>query len=1066
MRVRWRHGLVLVVAGLCLFSSGRIIQAGASFQSDAEKIVPWDFRADFRHGLFGWMSFPLFQDIGFDPTIITRREGSDVVLFRELRAFGEQRLSIGVIRPISFIARPATRIRLRYTLRWASPEATFGLILAGEDGKKYRASLPAGDGTHSAAIGGAQLAVPAAGVPVEAIILQGSVERPVLNATSEIILREFEMQSFRPAEVPVISPVLARGVNQDSLVATRVLAPGESFPLVLGPRSSNTNVTLRNGNGKLEVERSLPAASSPESSYSIPLAPKAEPGLWTAELAGGGARTRFSFLVMGNIPAHPRLLLSPARLEQLRSAPEFAAFRDRLRQQARAQAGKITFNVAAGDNLARVPVGRSLRPSFEGEINPYFDLLGSYADCIAWNALNYRLTADPASLEAARRALLTVTKWQTWTPPRFASHGLHTYYEVGVFSQEVAFGYDLIASDLSQTEKEEVAQAFWQKAIKPTVDEYFLYNRMPIAASNWMPNSLGGVLAAAAVVAGDVPEWRNREGVAVAELALAFEQALDALFPGDGSEVEPAGYHHFALAGVSYGMAALRALHIRPPSTDKMLNAFWWPHYAMVRPDLVLDGGDFGGGMRGLPAFAWGAEHGAIPALRAFYERAGNPLVQPRASARDTGAGPGALPHLLDLVCCTGAAPAVDPPPRSRVFPLRGSAVLRSGFDPDSTVISLRAGPWFNHEHHDNGGFLIAAFGSRLIWEAGRAGYYNEPNYHSYFTQAAGHNTVLLDEDAFSQVAYNGRYLKAFQDYPRITEHVFSPAFDYVATDLAAAYNGRLSSYRRDFLFLPPDVLIIYDELQAPEPHTYTWLLHPSDENIPVVEGNRARIETRAARAVMTAAGSAGSWDIKTTPMLVGIFRNLERGKLPERYVLRLASEKANSARFLVGMQFSPQANLADSKLSLLQPTQSGNSLGLADETEGISMAIRTGTGNLSLGNLNTDGVMLAVKRKANSETWLAAKARSVLRQGQKLFWATHPASVSWQQSSNDLELNLNLPAAATVEIRMPSSPARVLIDGTPAEFSFRSAGDHGFVVISRLSQGGHLLSLSTRAAL
>src|SRR5688572_4144918 len=107
MQVRWRYGLVLILAVLCLFSSG-IIEAGTPFQPEAVQIVPWDFRADFGRGLFGWMSFPLFQDIGFDPTIITRREGSDVVLFRELRSYGEKRLAVGVIRPISFIARPAT----------------------------------------------------------------------------------------------------------------------------------------------------------------------------------------------------------------------------------------------------------------------------------------------------------------------------------------------------------------------------------------------------------------------------------------------------------------------------------------------------------------------------------------------------------------------------------------------------------------------------------------------------------------------------------------------------------------------------------------------------------------------------------------------------------------------------------------------------------------------------------------------------------------------------------------------------------------------------------------------
>src|SRR5581483_6530023 len=116
--------------------------------------------------------------------------------------------------------------------------------------------------------------------------------------------------------------------------------------------------------------------------------------------------------------------------------------------------------------------------------------------------------------------LLALAAWKTWTPPRFASHGMHTYYETGIVAQRLALAYDLLSAELTAADKQQAADALWTKCIAPTVDEYFTYDRMPTAASNWMANSVGGALAAAIATA-DTPGWRGREGIALAQLLYA-----------------------------------------------------------------------------------------------------------------------------------------------------------------------------------------------------------------------------------------------------------------------------------------------------------------------------------------------------------------------------------------------------------------------------------------------------------------------------------------------------------------------------------------------------------------
>src|ERR1700743_1662190 len=113
-------------------------------------IGPWTYHSDFPHGLTGWMSFPLAQDIGFDPTIAVENVDGEYELIRE---------GGGVIRPMRFIARSGTRVTLRYKVDFPASLPRFHMVLAGEDGHRYVSPLPATNGQHEVTVTGRQFGI-------------------------------------------------------------------------------------------------------------------------------------------------------------------------------------------------------------------------------------------------------------------------------------------------------------------------------------------------------------------------------------------------------------------------------------------------------------------------------------------------------------------------------------------------------------------------------------------------------------------------------------------------------------------------------------------------------------------------------------------------------------------------------------------------------------------------------------------------------------------------------------------------------------------------------------------
>ena len=484
------------------------------------------------------------------------------------------------------------------------------------------------------------------------------------------------------------------------------------------------------------------------------------------------------------------------------------------------------------------------------------------------------------------------------------------------------------------------------------------------------------------------------------------------------------------MEGMSYGMAALHALGIRPRGTERMIQSFWWPRYAEVTPNMVLDTGDFNGRLRALSGFAWEAEHAHDASSRAFYGTAPTRTLLGLLNVNHTGRVLEMVPGILDLTCCAGPLAPAPPPPPSRIFPGRGSAVLRSGWAPTDTVISIRVGPWFNHGHHDQGSFQVAAFGEKLISEAGYANYYTDPHYHNYFMQAAGYNTVLVDGNPFGQSTVGGRYWKALAHYPSFTAHVLSPGVDYLSAQLSAAYGGVLKNFQREFIFLKPDVLIVYDRIAATAPHRYTWLLH-----IPIGATTRsgqtnAFIKVEQASAALTAMGANFRWTIQATSLASDRYGDLDRIDLHQPYEFRLESTPGTRSTSLVGMRFGGNG----STVAPLKPISAANSeiLESPNDSNPWTVNFRTGAGPLVVDNISTDGRILGCRRERFNSVILAVGVHSVSRAGTLIFRASEPVVVSLDKSAKLFALDLFCTRVTELRVRANRPPVKVVLDGKP----------------------------------
>lgn len=190
---------------------------------------------------------------------------------------------------------------------------------------------------------------------------------------------------------------------------------------------------------------------------------------------------------------------------------------------------------------------------------------------------------------------------------------------------------------------------------------------------------------------------------------------------------------------------------------------------------------------------------------------------------------------------------------------------LRSGWGPDSAMVTILAGDHYtDHQHFDKGQFLIYRNGGLAIDSGAYSGMYQPGNHaNEYAPRTLAHNCLLV-YDAAQQMpkGYENdggqtilRGKQHHSDWLAYLAHrdaeglhtaqveasdLQPDRYAYIRVNLHNAYGGRVEHYDRQFVYVPgAGMLVVFDRVSSTQATAEKrWLLHFQDP--PTVDGRVA----------------------------------------------------------------------------------------------------------------------------------------------------------------------------------------------------------------------------------
>ena len=459
-------------------------------------------------------------------------------------------------------------------------------------------------------------------------------------------------------------------------------------------------------------------------------------------------------------------------------------------------------------------------PTYGGYINA----ISQPASYIRANGVVYGVSGDSEAGEAARLGLLKMAEWPSYVHPHILNQGQYTYWPVGQKLLDMAVGFDMAADRFNGEERKKVAEALYSKGVTEVFKEYVRDNRVSSFTSNWIGDVTAGGISCAMAVMNDYPA-EDLEPY-LTGMILKMNALIENGF-GLDSYGEGYSYLNHAMHCMNVGMPALeRTFGIQfPEKTFSALDIVLYQYDRETKK--IYDWGDTSTGVSTLSNFTYMIAKSQNPYYRWLYDRT--------------------LGHYdVDLFLMDESVPATDPEnlPHVKLFDEVGTVAFRSGFEHDDFAFIFRCGPFYNHQHFDQGSFYFVDKGEVFLNELGKSDYYNDPWYKKLVIQAGGHNCVLVDKNAESQLA--GDLLndvKAWDDYASISDFLAFDGGGFASGRLDAIYKGKLDYLRRSALYIAPRTVVLIDEtVGAGEAKTVDLRFHTKHREDIAIDGSTASI--------------------------------------------------------------------------------------------------------------------------------------------------------------------------------------------------------------------------------
>lgn len=1048
-------GLLIVAASWLFYHLSPFVRAEANTNSKAV-IVPYSMREDFQgEGLGQWASYPPAQDIGYEPSLSPTSDfgapgGRALMRILKPNRTGTQRF--GFIKKVRLTTGHDSKLRFAYRLNSPVASGALEIGFAGTNGRLYETKLtPKFNEWTVADLSLGEIRGLGDGICIEAVYIVADLRQTDADTTYRFMIDDVEITARREARFGVKIPGVELIEPWPALISAKSYRAGEPISVEASApvRMTRVDCVLETQDGrairseKLYDDGTHGDTTAGDGVWSNKSVHKLQPfdphGIWLAKLrgvAGDGREVNTSVRLVVSPPgatSRPSLFFEASDRQKLieRSRdPKLSKLWSYL--QATAKSTRASGELAHGGKVFEMLDSEYLLPS----LLAYFDVLNRARSRIAHNAFEAYITGNEEARTAAKAAMLDVAQWKSWEPPWFRAHGQHTYYPAGLLAADVALGYDLLHGDLSETERGLIRRALIEKSIVPTFKEYVADNRVMTNTSNWLAHTVGGALIAAASIANDVTKTESHGlfETYVGGLLLKLEDHIQASYLADGSYGEGISYHEFDAETLGPALVALqRAFGTDYWKNSHVLDSLAYSIYTMAQPvSASLDMGDtHPPAGHGIPALVYKSKD---PTVRWYYSQFDRPSLS------------------KFIFYDNSVEPQVPTLPTSRIFWDKGNAVFRSGWGSDDLVFLYRAGPNFNHHHADQGAFLLTAYGENLVSEAGWSDYYKDPYYVTYFTQAIGHSTVLVDGNPESQSIADTPQFAALNNYPRITDALTSSFYDSVTSELASVYQDRLERFTRRIVFVKPHYFVIFDDLKVKgAPARLNWLLHiPNGTALETSEGLVLYRGKKAALALRTFAPDRREINMKPGRVPYHEFAARTPATVPAAPAyIDLSTGPVSATNFLTALVPSRSADGAKSLAGNMSEIKDQSWLGIRisrpNETDLVMFRVAGQNGQAHYREWLTDAASWTATRSGERLTMVSGHSvKNVTFSGWTIFSSDRPASFAMQLKTEAVVATVSLAQGAQVRFATGTPPPRVLLDGKElptTAVSFNAAG-------------------------
>ncbi|NLF06810.1 MAG: DUF4962 domain-containing protein, partial [Pirellulaceae bacterium] len=182
-----------------------------------------------------------------------------------------------------------------------------------------------------------------------------------------------------------------------------------------------------------------------------------------------------------------------------------------------------------------------------------------------------------------------------------------------------------------------------------------------------------------------------------------------------------------------------------------------------------------------------------------------------------------------------GTLPEVEPEtpdnlPPTKLFRGTGVACLNTTLSnaADGVQVIFKSSPMGTRSHGNepNNSFVLWAYGQRLLLRTGHYYLYGGPHHRDWVWSTRSVNNITVDGQ--------GQMKRSADAVGKILAFKTTPSIDAVVGEAAEAYrvedNGRqrrlLDRFTRTIIFVKPELVVVFDRLEAPRPSRFEYWLH------------------------------------------------------------------------------------------------------------------------------------------------------------------------------------------------------------------------------------------------